>query len=193
MPTILVEKFVEFNFGDSWCVLRYDGTEETRDGRRVGHPFYREQVSRLAGTKAVDFVGVQADTGYLIEAKDFRGYRIQNRKRLATSDLAVEIAKKVRDPLAGLVAAKRNHPDPGVLGDVAAQGDPRQWKAEQALLADKIKSYMSWFSSRVLVVDQTTYQQHPSDLHARNLPGAGRSRNPWGGIGSEGQSGGLPV
>lgn len=195
MPTTITERHLEFTFGDAWHVLRYDNEDEQADGRKTGHPFYRERVSRLKGTKAVDVVGTHGgETAYLVEVKDFRGFRAQNRRRITTNELATEIAQKVRDTLAGLVAAKRNHPAPGVLGSVAAmltnpsrpvrivlwleddaaRGDARQWKAEQAVLADKIMTQIGWFSRRVLVVDQGSYQQQPPDIQARNLPSAGQ-------------------
>jgi hypothetical protein len=195
MPTTITERHLEFTFGDAWNVLRYDNEDERADGKKTGHPFYRDQVSRLEGAKAVDFVGTHGgDTAYLVEVKDFRGYRIRNKRRITTNELATEIAQKVRDTLAGLVAAKRNHPAPGVLGSVAAMlMNPKrtirivlwleddlshrnlmQWKAEQAVLTDKIKTRIGWFSSRVLVVDQGSCQQQPPDVQVRNLPGAGQ-------------------
>ena len=63
---------------------------------------YRNQFnSAFGGTKAVDVVYAAADTGWLIEVKD---YRINPRTKAI--DLADEVAQKVRDTLAGLISAR---------------------------------------------------------------------------------------
>ena len=51
----------------------------------------------------LDFVGRFARSLFLIEVKDFRGHRIENKKRFMHGELAVEVAQKVRDTLAGIV------------------------------------------------------------------------------------------
>jgi hypothetical protein len=58
----------------------------------------------MAGTAAVDVLCLldEADV-WLIEVKDFRGHRIENRNRISTGALAIEVATKVRDTLAGVV------------------------------------------------------------------------------------------
>lgn len=66
--------------------------------------FYRNQFSNaFGGAKAVDFIYVDEQQVWLIEVKDYRANR-----RTKPSDLGDEIAFKVRDTLAGLVAAKSN-------------------------------------------------------------------------------------
>jgi hypothetical protein len=73
-----------------------------------GWSFYRNRFnSACGGTKAVDFVALDADVTWLIEVKD---YRLDRRTKLV--DLADEVAIKVRDTLAGLVAAQSNANDP---------------------------------------------------------------------------------
>ena len=63
---------------------------------------YRNQFnSAFGGTKAVDVVYAAADTGWLIEVKD---YRVNPRTKAI--DLADEVALKVRDTLAGLISAR---------------------------------------------------------------------------------------
>jgi hypothetical protein len=63
---------------------------------------YRNQFNQaFGGTKAVDVVYAEPDVAWLIEVKDYRIHR-----RTKTIDLAGEVALKVRDTLAGLVAAK---------------------------------------------------------------------------------------
>lgn len=69
--------------------------------------FYRNQFnSMFGGTKAVDLLFVESQIAWLIEIKD---YRVNQRTK--PTDLGEEIALKVRDTLAGLVAAKCNAND----------------------------------------------------------------------------------
>ena len=66
--------------------------------------FYRNQFnSAFGGTKAIDFISIDSNHTWLIEVKDYRYDR-----RTKPSDLADEVAIKVRDTLAGLVAAQSN-------------------------------------------------------------------------------------
>jgi hypothetical protein len=66
--------------------------------------FYRRQFNNACGgCKAVDFICQDKHTTWLIEVKD---YRVDRRTKLI--DLAEEVAIKVRDTLAGLVAAQSN-------------------------------------------------------------------------------------
>ncbi|WJJ92609.1 hypothetical protein [Neopusillimonas aromaticivorans] len=69
--------------------------------------FYRNQFnSCFGGTKAVDFVYVDARALWLIEVKDYRRHA-----RTKIQDLGEEIAHKVRDTMAGLLAARANAND----------------------------------------------------------------------------------
>jgi hypothetical protein len=69
--------------------------------------FYRNQFnSAFGGAKAVDFVYLDGQKAWLIEVKDYRANR-----RTKLVDLADEVAWKVRDTLAGLVAAQSNAND----------------------------------------------------------------------------------
>lgn len=80
------------------------------------HRAFREGIAKLQGSKAVDVAILGEDLGVvLLELKDFRSHRIENKKRLTAGDLAVEVAEKVRDSLAGLTWA---HARPRADGDV---------------------------------------------------------------------------
>jgi hypothetical protein len=95
VPQIFEEGYLRFRFEDTWFVVKYDV-----------NPDYNNRIGLLKDTKAVDFVGVLSNLIlYFIEVKDFRGYRIQNRHRLRDGELALEVAQKVRDTIAGVVAA----------------------------------------------------------------------------------------
>jgi len=91
---------IRFAFPAVWSVLKYDDSL-----------FYRGPVSRTgAGLAAVDFVVAQPGTSaalVLLEVKDFRGYATANRSRLASGDLATEVAKKALDTFGALHAGLR--------------------------------------------------------------------------------------
>ncbi|HSN98345.1 MAG TPA: hypothetical protein VLS89_08605, partial [Candidatus Nanopelagicales bacterium] len=85
---------LRFAFDGDWKVLKWDR-----------HGAYLGGLQQFHGTKAVDFFGLYLGAPWLIEVKDFRGYRIDNKERLTSGELATEIACKVRDTLAGLIWA----------------------------------------------------------------------------------------
>lgn len=88
---IIQEGRLTFNFPNEALASKYD---------EWAH--YRKQFnSAFGGTKAVDLLFVDDNTGWLIELKDYREH-----SRTKTIDLADEIAAKVRDTLAGLISAK---------------------------------------------------------------------------------------
>ncbi|MFC4159826.1 hypothetical protein [Chitinimonas lacunae] len=69
--------------------------------------FYRNQFnSAFGGTKAVDMICLDSTAVWLIEVKDYRGHT-----RTKPTDLGDEVAAKVRDTLAGLLAARFNAND----------------------------------------------------------------------------------
>jgi hypothetical protein len=194
---------LRFEFGDGWSVSKYDGES-----------FYREHVEQLKGpailktaggntvgevtvemgTLAVDFLGVAPDgCAHFIEVKDFRGYRTENKRRMKSGELAHEVARKVRDSLAGSVGAFRNATAPGALGAVATklttkskpvfvilwleddlEADVRQWKQELDTLGTEIKRRLRWLTTQILVVSRSTHGARPPALTVTNLPGAGQ-------------------
>lgn len=96
MTEIIVEKLT-FNFPDDWQASKFDEWS-----------FYRNQFQQVCGgAKAVDILAIEVRAClWTIEVKDYRQHR-----RSKTIDLAEEIAMKVRDSLAALVAAKANAND----------------------------------------------------------------------------------
>jgi hypothetical protein len=94
--TVLSEGSLQFTFGASCHAEKYDDWS-----------FFRNQFQNTCGgAKAVDIACISADTLWLIEIKDYRQH-----KRTKPQDIGDEIAIKVRDTLAGLVAAKMNAND----------------------------------------------------------------------------------
>ena len=93
MP-IIREGALTFTFTDGWDAQKYDDWV-----------FYKSQFQKVCplcnGIKGVDIVAHNDGTAWLIEVKDYR----RNRRKKGIG-LVDEVAKKVFDTLAGLVAAK---------------------------------------------------------------------------------------
>jgi hypothetical protein len=95
--TEIIEGQLTFRFPVDWKVSKFDEWS-----------FYRNQFQQVCGgAKAVDILAIEPKVCvWTIEAKDYRQHR-----RTKAIDLAAEIAEKVRDSLAALVAAKANAND----------------------------------------------------------------------------------
>ena len=186
-----------FVFGDRWTVaFKYDDTR-----------FYREGPERLKGeleersntelktvpqaTRAVDVVGLHQDNGLLLlEAKDFRGHRIENKNRLQ-GQIILEVSLKVRDTVAGLLGAARRDVDEFLSAELslAMQGgravtvvlwieddtfqDEQKTKAALNQLNGLLKAKLSWLNVRTLV-QSSRVPSKLRDLVVTNLPGAGQ-------------------
>lgn len=100
MPTIIVDRFV-FDLPAGWTVLKYDDCT-----------YYREHFNGLASSKALDLLALapQQSELWMVEIKDYRGHRRANPENLFT-----DVARKVRDTLAGLAAARVAANDPQSL------------------------------------------------------------------------------
>ncbi len=97
--TDIVESGLVFRFPDDWTAKKYD--DDTG---------FVARTCRIDGTKRVDIVALSPDRLLLIEVKDFRQHAIANKDRMnikAEDPLHMEMAKKVRDTFAFLVAAHR--------------------------------------------------------------------------------------
>lgn len=183
MPYTIDEGFLRFRFDDRWIVIKYDD-----------HRDYREKIGRLADTKAIDFATVLDSSNlFFIEVKDFRGYRIQNRQRVRDGDLAIEVAQKVRDTIAGIVAAHHRgnteewnqfincltnlrHPARVVLWleDDLPPGPKGRRPNQASVLIDRLKQHLRWLTPRVMVVGSTVGAA-PEGLTVFSLPGVGLS------------------
>ena len=97
--TNITEGNLTFSFPDRCQASKYDDWS-----------FYRKQFQAVAGeSKAVDILCVKGDASWLIEIKDYWQHN-----RTKPSDIADELAIKVRDTLAGLAAVAKevkNYPD----------------------------------------------------------------------------------
>lgn len=103
MTATIVEEDLEVVLGDEWdVVVKWDDC-----------PAYRNGIHKLGDCKAVDVLAFSEARRELlmIELKDFRRHRIENKDRIRRGELFVEVGHKVRDTLAGVTAAARNGGD----------------------------------------------------------------------------------
>jgi hypothetical protein len=179
MSTTLEEESQRFTFDADWVVFKYDG-----DGTG-----YFEIRDAVAGSRACDFLGLwRASVAYLIEVKDFRGYRIQNKHRLGKGELALEVAQKVRDTLAGIVSGcrradgkhlwreLRDHltgPRHEVIIVLCLEDDGLRDKVELGVQAEAIRQKLAWLCPKVRVVSQRINPDKLPGVVVTNLPGAG--------------------
>ena len=97
MATDLTEGRLIFSFANQCNAVAYDQWS-----------FVRNQYQSVCGsTKAVDFLCLDGGVLWIIEVKDYRLPRTPK-----PSNLSITVAQKVRDSIAGLVAAKCNADDP---------------------------------------------------------------------------------
>jgi hypothetical protein len=184
MPTELPEEHQLFRFNDDWLVFRYDCTESG----------YQAICDQVPGTRSCDFVAVLRDTwACFIEVKDFRGYSAQNRRRITDGELAIEVAQKARDTLAGVISGVRRadstYPwrallqkkidasDSGLrvylwIEDDVATGSPRRWQQRLDTLQKDLKRRLHWLRPRVIVASPQTCPGSISGVTVRNLAGA---------------------
>lgn len=101
MTTVFQEGSLQFSFDDQWNVIKYDKESD-----------YREKIQKIAKTEAVDFLGIRESELYFLEVKGFRDYRIETQRRLTSGELVLEVAQKVRDTIAGVIAANRTSSEP---------------------------------------------------------------------------------
>lgn len=99
MPTIIDEGSLRFSFPENWPVIKYDETK-----------FYRLNIIPTgSNSKAVDIIAVpnpELNKILMIEVKDFRGYGTENKNRITSGELVVEIIEKALDTLSVLYLAK---------------------------------------------------------------------------------------
>lgn len=192
--TTIDEGRIRFDFGERWHVEKWDASDAyTRGvGTLSGELTDANGNKRAEGTKAVDFVGVLDDTLYLFEVKDFRGHRIENKRR-QIQELPLEIGLKVRDTLAGLAGAYAKTGAPPwlercgtaltarkkpvrvvawIADDAPGPREPRGKRdAHDSVRTALVKQKLAWLTPRVLVEDPRA--SVVEEVTVSNLPGAG--------------------
>lgn len=178
--TRIEEGNLVFEFGDKWRVLKFDE-----------HPDYENISGVVNGTKGVDFVGIFNDqTLYFIEVKDFRGDRIRNKDRISKGELVIEIAQKVRDSIACIIASSRTSNKADNLLPYAKflcnqkkdirvilwleQYLPRNIYNKQIIIKsvnrNTLKQKLKWLTSKVLVCSINSHKECLPDVKVSNLP-----------------------
>jgi hypothetical protein len=180
-----------FKFGDSWIIaFKYDDTK-----------FYRTGPERLKGslkgvpqsTRAVDLIAIHKLNGLLLlEAKDCRGHRIDNRARINDKEVALEVALKVRDTIASIVGASRKpveeFPSESLFSALEsvkvvtvvlwleddAQKDPDSAKLQLSVLNQELKKQLAWLQAKTFVLSSRV-KNRLDQLSVTNLSGVGNS------------------
>ncbi len=190
MPTPLDVEKQRFEFGESWTVaFKYDDTK-----------FYREGMERLKGdiegvtqsTRAMDVVALHDSAGLLLlEAKDFRGHRIANKPHLKEGEVAVEVALKARDTIAGVLGAARKAVDEFDAKTLASALEPSAnvtvvlWledevQRDEQRAKQQLSTLTNVLKAKLAALNVTTFalssqvQNRIADLTVTNLPGAGQ-------------------
>lgn len=178
--TRIEEGYLDFKFGDKWRVLKFDE-----------HPDYENVSGIVNGTKGVDFVGIfNEKTLYFIEVKDFRGDRIQNKDRISKGELLIEVAQKVRDSIACIIASSRTSNKENNLLPYAKflcnhQKDIRvilwleqdfpnnifnEQRTIKSINSKTLKQKLKWLTSKVLVCSINSNKECLPDVKVSNLP-----------------------
>lgn len=112
-------------FREGALTFTFDGTCDV--GKYDEWSFYRKSFQNAAGgSKGVDFVCVGEGISWLIEATDYRAHPDEMPK---PSELGDEVAKKVRDTLAGLAVAATSAEDADEREVARRALDPsRRWR-----------------------------------------------------------------
>jgi len=154
---------------------------------------YRKGIGLLPDTKAVDILCRSKGRCVLIEVKDFRGHRIENKPRVASGELQQEVALKVRDTLAGILGASRLNADGGywqpyakalvsnddvyvvlwLEEDFAPPVGPgtqeQRWKTRLSTVLNVLKQRLHWLTPNVLVTSVREVGRLPG-VQVSNLP-----------------------
>ncbi len=158
-----------FEFDDKWSdLIKFDE-----------NPDYKK-IEKLDGTKAVDFLGIlNNETVVFVEVKDFRGYRIENKKRIDDGELYIEIAQKVRDSIACIIGGCRNSTHLKEfwlrIGKFLIEGDVRivfwleqdrsvklrqRSKAGLSSHSNELKKKLKWLTTHTAILDRNSNDQN---------------------------------
>lgn len=172
---------------EGWALVKWDDSAEFVEGiRRLNG----ELEGRAEGTKALDFVGVSPKGSvYFIEFKDFRKHRIENKGR-QPEELPLEVALKVRDTLAGVVAAfargSRTADIDAVMKALASAKAPvrvlvcitedhapdqNKQKTVASQRLNGLKQRLSWLTKRVFVAAPEEVSRVAPGLRVENRSG----------------------
>lgn len=179
--TVVREGELEFTFGPSWRVLKYDENGS----------YYKTQLARQIGrTKAVDFLCLRDDMPLLmLEVKDF-GRGVPDREKF--DQLPMVVATKARDTLAGIIGGMHCAGGTGkrVFRDAYDKltGPPRvvylfedlaiparrpigRSANKKDVLLKQLKRHLRWLTRKVMVIGLDDYRSVLCDVTIRRLRG----------------------
>jgi hypothetical protein len=166
---------LDFDFGGSWTVLKYDET---------GGFYKTKMMPNIESTKGVDFLCCAPHEPLLLmEAKDF-SLGVPHRDKFAKVPMVV--ALKARDTVAGIVGGSHcatNEADRAFFGDSRAKLDtpprvvfffldldtpmhrnPKRARNQRDVLLKQLKRHLSWLTKDVVVVGLDDYGSFVHDL-----------------------------
>ena len=186
MPTTVEEDELELEFDDEWdVIIKWDETTAYRNG-----------IHKLQESKAVDVLAYSRSRKIMlmIEIKDFRRYRIENKPRISNGDLFDEVALKVRDTVAGVRGAARTREDQDVAEiakkiasrtpltvlllleeDRDAEAVPKSTrsrrKGRRSTMSQELKTRVKWLTTRALVGSRTdsAFAKYGIDVRSRPI------------------------
>lgn len=188
MAQVIVERALELEFGDEWdLVLKWDECRWHRNG-----------INRFGDCKAVDVLALSRTRRQLlmIELKDFRGHRIENKERIKDGELFVEVGHKARGTVAGICGAARTGGDADVARIAAElvattpltvvlwlEEDRRaldapvthrmRRKTRLDTMRRELKERLRWLTARVMICSSEGSDLQDHGIVVRRLPRGG--------------------
>jgi hypothetical protein len=177
MTHVIVERELELEFGDEWdLVLKWDECRWHRDGINRFGDCSRARRQLL-----------------MIELKDFRGHRIENKERIKDGELFVEVGHKARGTVAGICGAARTAGDADVTRfavelaastpltivlwleeDRRAQDAPvthrKRGKTRLDVMRSALKERLRWLTARVMICSCEGSDLREHGIVVRRLP-----------------------
>ncbi len=178
--TVIQEGDLEFAFGSSWRVLKYDAN---------GSYYKTALENQVKPTKAVDFLCLREGAPLLmLEVKDFS---LGVPKQEEFDKVPMIVAIKARDTLAGIIGGSHNATDSSeknafrtfrdrlssspqvvfLFEDLATPNrrPPQTTAHKQDILWKQLKSHLKWLTCNVWVVGLSDYHLVFNDLTIRRV------------------------
>ncbi len=171
--TVIREGNLEFSFGNSWDVCKYDGNGS----------YYKTLMEKnVKPTKAVDFLCFcSAHRLFMLEVKDF-SLGVPNREKF--ENIPMSVAIKARDTIAGIIGGshcasndeqtffknsyRRMVNSPYVIfffEDLATPARPPERTANKRdVLQKKLREHLRWLTRDIVVVGLNDYGRVINDL-----------------------------
>ena len=187
MTTVIRERDIEFRFGESWTVLKYDESREYINGiRKLSGVWKIDQAGKKhnRGSKGVDILGSRVRTLTLIEVKDYRKASGNYESRIQDV-LPFQIGFKACDTVAGVVGSVRDASATALHGfaqmlvdsnspieiilwleepSVTSKAELLRRKSRLSTATSKLKQCCKWLTDRAFVVNSEEYKRILTDL-----------------------------